>query len=630
MSKLPVIVGFGGINAAGRSSAHHGYRRMVLDQLSLADRNETYKSLMTLMNLRRRSSDDPQAGVLDETLRKYISENTLVRRIGEDLFNVDRILWNKRMEVIPPDHHTPVTFVTKASNLPDVIPEQWKLSPMDGKRVRVVIDTDVDVFLPTSRKSAVKAAGQLPSGFDPKALYQSRNHPRGIQMTVFGASDAISSMGVDWETVRKATKPDQVSVYAGSGMSQLDMNGNGGMLMSRLIGKKVTSKQCPFGFAEMPADFINAYILGSIGNTGTSMGACASFLYNLRLGLMDIQTGRARVAIIGNSEAPITPEIIEGYAAMGALATDKELLELDETLGLQVPDYRRACRPFSSNCGFTLAESAQFIVLMDDDLAIELGATIHGAVSDVFVNADGFKKSISSPGVGNYITVAKAVAAARAIVGEEGIRQRSFVQAHGTGTPQNRVTESHILNETAKQFGIERWNVAAIKSYLGHSIGVAGGDQIVASLGVWRYGWIPGITTIDHVAQDVHRSHLNISSDHLEVGAQGSDVAIINAKGFGGNNASASLLAPHTTMRMLAKKHGAKLVQAYQHRNESVRAASEQYDQQMSTAGVAPIYKFDHGVLEGGDVEFDDQRVKVRGFEQQIDLNIESPYKDMI
>ena len=52
------------------------------------------------------------------------------------------------------------------------------------------------------------------------------------------------------------------------------------------------------------------------------------------------------------------------------------------------------------------------VVLFDDRLAMELGATVFGAATDVFVNADGHKKSIAGPGVGNYITMAKAVAAA--------------------------------------------------------------------------------------------------------------------------------------------------------------------------------------------------------------------------
>ena len=114
----------------------------------------------------------------------------------------------------------------------------------------------------------------------------------------------------------------------------------------------------------------------------------------------DIRSGRYRVAVIGSSEAPLTPEIIEGYRTMGALAEDDALIKLDGTGKL---DHRRACRPFADNCGFTLAEASQFVILFDDELALELGAHIYAGVGDVFVNADGFKKSIPGPGIGNYV-----------------------------------------------------------------------------------------------------------------------------------------------------------------------------------------------------------------------------------
>jgi acetoacetyl-[acyl-carrier protein] synthase len=113
---------------------------------------------------------------------------------------------------------------------------------------------------------------------------------------------------------------------------------------------------------------------------------------------------------------------MEGYSAMGALATDDDLRQLDGLAADAPVNHRRACRPFSTNKGFTIAESAQFIVLFDDALAIEMGATVYGAVGDVFVNADGYKKSISAPGVGNYVTVAKAMAAARSIVGDKAFK----------------------------------------------------------------------------------------------------------------------------------------------------------------------------------------------------------------
>ena len=87
------------------------------------------------------------------------------------------------------------------------------------------------------------------------------------------------------------------------------------------------------------------------------------------------------------------------------------------------------------------------------------------------------------PTAGNYITLAKTVAAARAIVGEQGIQYRSFVQAHGSSTPQNRVTESTILNKVATAFDIEQWPVTAVKSYVGHSLGTASGELSADS--VW-------------------------------------------------------------------------------------------------------------------------------------------------
>ena len=177
---------------------------------------------------------------------------------------------------------------------------------------------------------------------------------------------------------------------------------------------------------------------------------------------------------------------------MGALAEDDALLKLDGRSEGR-PDHTRACRPFAENCGFTLAEASQFVILFDDELALELGANIYGSVADVFVNADGFKKSIPGPGIGNYLTVGKAMGVVRAILGDKALANNTYMQAHGTGTPQNRVTESHIFNALAKNFGIRQWPVTAIKAFLGHSLACASGDQIIASLGVWHDGIIPGI-----------------------------------------------------------------------------------------------------------------------------------------
>jgi len=637
MSALPVIIGFGGINPAGRSSAHHGYRRLVIDRLPAADAMQTRASLATLMGLLTYEQGhwkNPAGDSVDLhnallQLDPVLKAGTLIRKLENNLFDPERLLYHKRATLLAGDDQ-PVSFTIKRQHLPDHIPLGWLISEAEPGHLHVEIPTSMEVLTENWRKSAVNTAGQLPSGFDPRLLYASRHHPRGLQLTVFGASDALQSLGLAWETVLEAVPADQISVYAGSSMSQMDYDGNGGLLQARLLGKKVSSKQLALGFAEMPADFINAYLLGNLGTTGTNAAACATFLYNLRQGIRDIRSGTHRLVIVGTSEAPLTPEIIDGYATMGALADDEALLALDRDKHLTTPDYRRACRPFGMNAGFTLGESAQFVVLCDDTLALELGANLYGSVNDVFVNADGFKKSISSPGAGNYITMAKAMAATAAVIGEQGLQTRSYVHAHGTGTPQNRVTESHIFSTLAGTFGIKHWPVTAIKSYLGHSLASASADQLVNSLGVWRYGIIPGIASTEAIAQDVHQHNLDFLLQHREVGNSGMDAVVLNAKGFGGNNASASILAPHVTEKMLRRRHGENAWKHWQQKQEQVQQSTRAYDE-LAQRGVAPVdYRFDHQVLDGASLTIDRSSIRVPGYARPVQLPVESPYADML
>ncbi len=608
MFRLPVIVAQGGINAAGRTSGFHGYRRLVLDALGESSVTATLQSLSSLTGI-------------PVTERQALLDATLIRKLNTNLFDADAVLSHRSMMVRERSE-----ILVARRQLPATLPVGWQVTDTADKlTVKVSLPAEQTLLVPDLLALPVHAAGQLPTGFNPEDLYPSRSHPRGLAMSVYGASDALDSMGIEWSTINRLVSPEQVSVYAGSSMGQLDTHGTGGMLQARLRGKRVSAKQLPLGFAEMPADFINAYVLNSLGTTGTSMGACATWLYNLRHAMEDITSGRCRIAIVGNSEAPLLPEIIEGFATMGALASDKALALLDGLSEGQEADYRRACRPFGNNCGFTMAESAQFFILMDDELALQTGAEILGAVAGVFVNADGNKKSISSPGAGNYLTVARAAAMGRNILGEESLRQRSFVQAHGTGTPQNRVTESAILSDTAKAFGIESWAVSAVKSYVGHSLATAAADQMAATLGVWREGIVPGIRSIQgELADDVHQAGLNILTEHWQVGHDAMDMALLNAKGFGGNNASALVLAPHKTKEMLTRRHGRTAIAQWQKNNESVMAQQEQVEASHLSGEYTPRYIFGEDVIEADAIKVTDSKV-VLG-EREVVLPTDNPF----
>lgn len=605
-SRLPVIVGFGGYNAAGRSSGHQAYKRMIFDSLGSQQKAETVSSLSNLMGL-------------SEPCEEKALQGTLVRRIEANHFDVDNTRLTKKF-TLEASQGKAASFSVSRRQLPSQPPANWQVEPLDeeGKHFRVTILDEQEIKIDTFEPIAIKTAGQLPSGFDPGDHYRSLHHPRGLQMAVMGASDAVKSIGISWRDIVEQLSPDEVSVYSASLMCQLDDKGFGGLFNGRLNGDRTSSKQVALGFNSMPADFINAYVLGSMGATAASAGACATYLYNLRQGVEDIRSGRRKVSIVGASEAPIIPAIIDGYAAMGALATDLNLLKLD---GGSEVDHRRASRPFGNNTGFTLAESTQYTVLMSDEFAMELGAKIYGSVPGVYVNADGFKKSISAPGPGNYITMAKAMGLARTLLGEESVQRRSFVQAHGSSTPQNRVTESRIFDSVATAFGIENWPICAVKSYLGHTLGAASGDQLAATLGVFAHGVLPGIKTMSSVADDVFAERLNISVKDLELG-EGSDVAFINSKGFGGNNATATVFSPDVTAKFLEKKYGKSAFTAYQHKRENTELALETYLSEADSGALNPIYEFGTKIVDESQIKVSSESISIPGFAHDIDLEI--------
>jgi acetoacetyl-[acyl-carrier protein] synthase len=615
LTRLPVIVGFGGINAAGRASFNHAYRRLVIDALDEPSRSETYRNLATLMNLQ----DDPGAA----DVRKYIDDHTLIRRI--ETFPLDEVV-RHQPALLSPAGDDPFSFTVARRHLPDHLPPNWQVNAVDERTARVTATEPVSVLFPDRQTSKVSSAGQVPTGFDPAALYQSRSHPRALQLTIFGASDAMRSLGIPIETLKQSVAPDEIAVYSGSAMGQLDNEGYGGVFQNTLLGKRVTAKNVPLALNEMPGDFVNAYVLGSVGGTAGIIGACATFLYAVRQGVADIKSGRKRIVVVGNAEAPIVPEVIEGYRVMGALAEDDALMALDGRS--DEPDCRRAARPFSDNCGFTMAEGSIFAVLMDDELALSLGARILGSVPDVFVNADGFKKSIPGPGIGNYVSMAKALGLARAILGDAGVARGTHVQAHGTSTPQNRVTESHILSTLARVHGIDRWPVGAVKAYVGHSLAPAGGDQLASVLGTWAHGLLPGITTIDHLAHDVHTDHLLFPMDHLELAPEQCQAALINSKGFGGNNATGLVLSPARTRRMLEKRWGRQALLDHARRHEAVAAAANDYDQAMQARTLPSIYRFGEGVVEGDALAITRDEIRIPGFAQAVRTVFEHPFPD--
>lgn len=583
-NSFPVIIGMGGVNPAGRSSFNHAFNWAVFDDLTKEQKSSTLRALAGLNGMTESRSDGIfYAGKnitpdnLPTDLIEKLKQQTFIRKLERS----ESYLAYRTQKLNP----------TATENLHTKIPVGFDLNNNSAAidPLNRPLKEGEECFLLSRRNISINSGGQIPSGFDPGALYNSAKHPLSLKIAVYGVSDALHSTGLDWMKIINQLDTNQIGVFASSMLGNMDEFGANGYIQASLMGKRPTSKQLALSMPQMVSDFINAYVIKSLGFTNASIGACATFLYNLHNAVHSIQKKMCRLAIVGASDAPLLPEIIEAYAAMKALATDEDLLALDG-LSAGEPDYRRACRPFGDNCGFVLGESAQFFILCDDQLAVDIGANILGSVGGVFISADGGKKSISKPGPGNLFSMVQSVSLAQAIIGEKNLKNNTFVSAHGSGTPQNRVTESFIINNIASLFGIKNWQVCGVKSYLGHSTGAAAGDQLAFMLGSFANNIIPGISTVEKIADDVYNEYLKFCIKNVKLKQNHLSGGFINSKGFGGNNATAFILSPAATQDIMLKRHGQKKLAEFKRKQEKTIADAAENDIKISKNILKPVY----------------------------------------
>ena len=564
---IPCLVGFGGLTPAGRGSHNLSYSRMIYDLESDQNKFNYLKSVLTLCGLIDETTEATQIEQLILSKENEVLENTLMRKLDYEFFR--NTFWS------------------------------------------------YDYEMPAN------ACGQLPFRLDPVTHYASRQHPKALGMSIVGFTDAMSDAGFDLRKVIDSYGRDKVGCFAGCAVMNMDRYSGDGLFASYPMGKRASSKHISFTLPEMTADFINAYVTGSLGITGHFIGACATSLYNLNAGVELIKSGKSELVIVGAAEAILGPPAYIGFSAMGAMATDERMTNLQQLLGEgEDLNYTKFCRPFGDNMGMVCGESAGFAILMSDRLALEVGANIRGCFLNVNINADGNKKSISGPGAGNYFSVGKTFKDIETVFGSKTLQEKSCFLAHGTGTPLNRITESHIVSTFAKEFGIENLPVTSVKSKLGHTMGTAGMDQIWCGLGALESQKLTGICTIPKLADDVFKENLDFFLENKEFNSQ-KDIAFLNSKGFGGNNATSALISSNLTEELLQRRFTEKELKAWKKKREATLKLREKNFELAVNSEIKPIYEFDKDVLDLTDLEISKKNIKTKtGFNYALNSDL--------
>ncbi len=237
--------------------------------------------------------------------------------------------------------------------------------------------------------------------------------------------------------------------------------------------------------------------------------ACASGANAVGYAFHAVRAGQADLALCGGYD-PLCEFVFAGFHSLQALTTE-------------------LCRPFDRNrSGLAIGEGAGTLVLEAWDRARARGAPILGEIMGYGESNDAFHMTRPDP------EGKPAALAVRRALEDAGIAPEAvdYVNAHGTGTPFNDISEALALQAALGVHGRDV-PVSSSKSMIGHLLGGAGAVEGILTVLALAEGWLPpnlNYETADpacalRIIQKATRA------DQLRV-------ALSNSFGFGGANAT--------------------------------------------------------------------------------------------
>ncbi|MEU7163414.1 beta-ketoacyl-[acyl-carrier-protein] synthase family protein [Streptomyces morookaense] len=330
---------------------------------------------------------------------------------------------------------------------------------------------------------------------------------RVSQLGVVAARQAVADAGLDpttWEGARVAV----VMGTSFGGAASLEREHrtfleDGADLVSPML--MVTAP------VNMTAGFI-AMDCKALGPNQVVSTACASGTTAVGLGRQLLESGMCDVVLAGGSEAALTGTGLASLHKMGALSR-------------RTDDPATASRPFDADRdGFVAGEGAGVLVLERMEDAEARGARVRARISGFGASADGHHVSAPDPTGGGAERAVRAALADASLAPAD----VDHINAHGTSTPLNDVTESRMIRRV---FG-EAPAVTSTKGSIGHLIGAAGAVEAAYTVLAVERGEIPPTANLTSRDPD-------IAIDVVAGEARRADLraAVSNSFGFGGQNA---------------------------------------------------------------------------------------------
>jgi len=361
-----------------------------------------------------------------------------------------------------------------------------------------------------------RIAGEL-KGFDPLKYLDKkddRKFDRFLKYAVACATMAVEDAALKTDTV-DATR---FGVLVGSGIGGLETLLDNAEVLRTKGPDRVSPFFIPMLIVNMASGIISMR-LGAKGPNSSVVTACATGNHAIGDAAKIIERGDADVMIAGGSEAIIMPLTIAGFSQMKAMSTRND-------------DPAHASRPFDAERdGFVCGEGSGIIVMESLEHASRRDARIYAEIVGYGMTGDAHHMTAPDPeGDG----AARAMAAALHDAGLEPSAV-GYINAHGTSTPYNDKFETiaikRVFGEHARKLA-----VSSTKSMTGHLLGAAGGIEAIATTFALHYGMLPPTINYEKPDPDCDLDYVPNQARKQDV-----EVALSNAFGFGGTNATLAL-----------------------------------------------------------------------------------------
>lgn len=262
---------------------------------------------------------------------------------------------------------------------------------------------------------------------------------------------------------------------------------------------------------------------GVFTEISTISTACSSAANAMVLGANLLKSHQADIVVAGGTEA-LSRFHLNGFNSLMIL--DKE-----------------RCRPFdATRAGLNLGEGAAFVVMESEARAKERGAGIQAYLTGYGNRCDAFHQTASSEN-GEGATLAMHDALEMAHLRPSDIH---YVNAHGTGTPDNDRSESKALQRI---FGEEMPPVSSTKGFTGHTTSASGSIETVICLLALQEQFIPTnlnwqTAMPDGILPTMGEMHATLTN------------VLCNSFGFGGNDTALVLSMHPTSQNQIATDKG--------------------------------------------------------------------------